>query len=534
MMARGFLAVFVALALSGCAIGPNFKRPEVDTPAEFRGGPPLPPEPDPAAGGASEPASGDDPDGTPAAAGDDPDGTPAAAGDDPDGTPAAAGDDPDSAPAPSATVDPQTAKSLADLPWWEVFEDPVLQDLVTESLEQNYDIEIAAARTEQARNQVIATRSAFFPQVNYQGSARRSRYPINLLGNSQEKFTSFLGFLSAGWEIDIWGRIRRANEAAKAELLASEDNQRAVLLSLVSEVANLYLHLLELDAERKIALEAVQAFEGTYTLFDRKYQGGVASKLEVTRAAAAEAQAASWVPPIEYQIAVVENRLSLLLGRPPGPIPRGRTLAEQRFLDVPPGLPSALLERRPDILQAEQAVVASNAAVGVAMGNFLPRVGLTALWGASSDELSNLANGSASLWSLAGEFAGPLFRGGMLYAEYKARVAQWEEAKALYEQTALAAFGDVSDALVARQRLQEERVALQRQSEQLTESVQLSLLRYNQGLASYFEVLQAQQELYPALFDLAKARLAELQAVVVLYKSLGGGWQLGTSWLPGP
>jgi multidrug efflux system outer membrane protein len=426
------------------------------------------------------------------------------------------------------------AASLADLPWWKIFEDPVLQELVKTSLEGNYDLRVAVARTEQARYQAIATRSAFLPQIDYKGSGRRSRYPITLLGSSHEKFTSYLGVLSAAWEIDVWGRIRRANQVAKAQLLASEDNQRAVLLSLVSQVGSLYLQLLELDAELQISEQAVEALGETLELFERKYTGGVASKLEVTRAAAAAAQASAWIPATKIQIEAVENRLSLLLGRPPNAIPRGQPLAQQKLPEIPPGLPSELLERRPDILQAEQAVVASNAAVGVAMGNFLPRIGLTAIWGGSSDKLGDLASGSASLWNLAGEFTGPLFRGGMLYAEYKARVAQWEEASALYERAALAAFGEVSDALVARQLLRDQRIALQLQSEQLTESVRLSLLRYNQGLANYFEVLQAQQELYPALFDLARTRLEELQAVISLYKALGGGWQLGTTWLPQP
>jgi len=520
MTTRGLIACVLGLVLGGCAIGPNYKRPVVDTPAAYRG---APPPPKPASPGEAEAPDEEEKPAEPAP----PD---AAAPPDEPAESAAPGEPPGSDP----TVDPQLAESLADLPWWEIFEDPVLQELVKTSLEQNYDIKIAVARTEQARNQVIATRSAFFPQINYQGSARRSRYPVNLLGNSQEKFTSFLGLLSAAWEIDIWGRIRRANQAAKAELLASEDNQRAVLLSLVSQVGFLYIQLLELDAELRIAEEAVAAFQDTFDLFDRKYKGGVASKLEVTRAAAAEAQASAWVPNIKIQIEATENHLSLLLGRPPGPIPRGLPLSEQRLPEIPPGLPSELLERRPDILQAEQAVVASNAVVGVAMGNFLPRIGLTAMWGASSDKLGDLANGSASLWNLAGEFAGPLFRGGMLYAEYKGRVAQWEEAKAFYEQTALAAFGDVSNALVARKLLRDQRMARERESQQLAESVRLSLLRYNQGLASYFEVLQAQQDYFPALSQLASTRMEELQAVIALYKSLGGGWKLGTVWVPGP
>ena len=502
MSALRGIACVLALFVVACAIGPNYERPVIDTPDQFRG------EPE-----SEEPA---EPEAAPSPQ------TPIEPPGDEEGE------------APTTVVTPEVAESMADLPWWEIFEDPVLQELLTTSLEENYDVKIAAARTMQAQQLVTATRSAFFPQVGYQGSGRRSKYPIDLLGNSQQKFTSFLGVLGAAWEIDVWGRIRRANQAAQAELLATEENQRAVLMSLVAEVGFGYLRLLELDAELAIAEEAVKAFQGTLQLFTRKYEGGVASKLEVTRAAAAEAQAAAWVPPIKIAIEAQENRLSVLMGRPPGPIPRGKPLIEQRLPEVPPGLPSELLERRPDVLAAEQGVVASNAEVGVAMGNFLPRIGLTAVWGGSSDKLSDLANGSASIWSVAAEFSGPIFRAGMLYAEYKAAVARWEEAKAIYELTALRSFAEVSDALVARQWLRDQRVARARESQQLQESVNLSLVRYKQGLASYFEVLQAQQDLFPALFQLAQTRLEELQAVILLYKTLGGGWKLGTQWLPEP
>ena len=494
------MACLAVLSLAACAIGPNYKKPPVDTPDRFRGAPPV-----------EEPAE-----------------APAPA--EPEEATGREGEEEEA----STQVPLEVAKSMADLPWWEVFEDPVLQELLTTSLEQNYDLKIAVARTMQAQQQVTATRSAFFPQVGYSGSGRRSKYPIDLLGNSQQKFTAFLGVLSAAWEIDVWGRIRRANQSAKAQLLASEENQRAVLVSLVSEVASLYLQLVELDAELAIAEEAVRAFQGTLDLFTRKYEGGVASKLQVTRAAAAKAQADAWIPPIKIAREAVENRLSVLLGRPPGPIPRGKPLIEQTLPDIPPGLPSELLERRADVLAAEQEVVATNAEVGVAMGNFLPRIGLTAVWGGSSDKLADLANGSASVWSVAAEFSGPLFRAGMLYAEYKAAVARWEEAKARYELTALRSFAEVSDALVARDLLREQRVARAVESQQLQESVNLSLIRYKQGMASYFEVLQAQQDLFPALFQLAQTRLDELRTVIRLYKVLGGGWKLGTQWLPEP
>ncbi len=429
-----------------------------------------------------------------------------------------------------ASVEPEAAASFADLAWWELFRDPVLRGLIASSLEGNLDLQIAVQRSEQARQQVGATRAALLPQIGYQGSARRSKYPINRLNESQQRFNSFLGALDFAWEIDLWGRIRRAGQAARAEMLASEAGQRGVLLSLVSQVATLYFQLLELDAELRIAEEARETFQETLDLFNRRYEAGVASKLEVSRAAAARAQAESWVPQILMAIVAVENQLSVLQGRIPGPIPRGAKLAEQHLPEIPPGLPSQLLERRPDIESAEQSLVAANAEIGVAVGNFLPRIGLSALWGGASHDLSDLTKGSSSIWNLAGEMAGPLFQGGFLLAQYKAQRAVWEEAKANYERTALIAFAEVSDTLTARQRLAEERRAQSVRSEQLQISVKLSLARYRQGLANYFEVLEAEQDLFPARLDLAQTRFEELVSVVDLYRALGGGWELGLQW----
>ena len=430
------------------------------------------------------------------------------------------------------SLDSREAKSLADLAWWEVFEDPALVDLIETALNNNLDLEMAVARTEQAYRLSIATKSAFYPQVGYDGSAGKSRRQgFSGRGKSFE-FTSYMGALNVAWEIDIWGRIRRASESAKAQLLASEDFQRGILLSVVSEVATLYFVLLELDQSHAIGVQAVEAFDDTLDLFTRKYEGGIASKLEVTRAAAAEAQASAWLPEIEIEIAAVENMLSVLLGRPPGKIPRGTPLINQQLPTLPAGLPSALLERRPDIRQAEQQVVSANAQVGVAMGNFLPRIGLVSMWGGASENLGDLASGSTSLWNIAGELSGPLFQGGLLYAEYKAQQAIWEESKASYELTALNAFAEISSSIVDRRLRKDQRVAREREVGQLSESVRLSLIRYDQGLANYFEVLQAQQELFPAEFDLSESRLEERLAVIRLYRALGGGWQLGLDWLP--
>ena len=425
-----------------------------------------------------------------------------------------------------------TAKSLADLPWWEVFQDPVLVQLIETALQNNLNLEIAVARTEQAYRQSVATKSAFYPQASANGSAGKSRTQTFVYQTNSVEYTSYVGALNVAWEIDIWGRIRRASESAKAQLLASEDFQRGVLLSIVADVATLYFALLELDRSRIISIEAVEAFEDTLTLFTRKYTGGVASKLEVTRAAAAEAQAAAWLPAVDIEIAKVENMLSVLLGQPPGKIPRGIPLIDQRLPDLPVGLPSSLMERRPDVRQAEQEVVSANAQVGVAMGNFLPRIGLVAMWGGATENLGDISSGSTSLWNVAGELSAPLFKGGLLYSEYKAKQAYWEEAKANYELTALNAFAEVSSTIVDRRLRTEQRIARQRQVSQLTESVQLSITRYEQGLANYFEVLQAQQDLFPAEFDLAQARLDERLAVINLYRALGGGWELDLNWMP--
>ncbi len=424
------------------------------------------------------------------------------------------------------------AESLADLPWWQVFEDPVLVDLIDTALRNNLNLEIAVARTEQASRQASATNSAFFPQATYGGSGGKTKAAIVREPGSAIEYSSYAGALNVAWEIDLWGRIRRASEAARAQLLASEDFQRGVLLSVVADVASLYFALLELDATHAIATDAVEAFTDTLDLFTRKFQGGVASKLEVTRAAAAQAQAEASLPAVEINIAAVENQLSILLGRPPGKIPRGSPLIDQHMPELPPGLPSKLMERRPDIRQAEQQVISTNAQVGVAMGNFLPRVGLVSMWGGTSETLGDLTSGSTSLWNLAGELSGPLFKGGLLYAEYKGQQAVWEESKANYELTALNAFAEVSNALTERRLRKERRIAQERQVAQLDESVSLSLARYEQGLANYFEVLQAQQDLFPAMFDLSKSRLDERLATVKLYRALGGGWSLDLEWLP--
>ncbi len=481
------VAVLPAVLLAGCAVGPNYKRPETPVTPAYRGQ--EPPEP----------------------------------------------------------------TSIADLPWWEVFHDEVLQFLVTEALRNNYDLLTAISRVETARGQLISTRSQMFPQATYEGGASRGRQflgeeqkvPVLTLkkngqlvqregtfgGNST--FDTFLGTLNAAWEIDLWGRIRRATESARADLLASNDFRQGVVLSLVSQVAQTYLQLLELDVELEIAERSTKTFGETLDLFQRQFEGGIGTKLAVARGEAALAQAAATIPNTERAIVSTENAICILLGWPPTPIPRGTALTSQELPPEPPaGLPAEILERRPDVLQAEQVLRSANAQVGVAIADFFPRIGLTALYGGTSAELEAVVKGAGNVWSIAASVTGPIFQAGKLYGGYKSAVANWEAAKSQYEGTVLGALRDVSDALVDAQKLKLVRDELAKAVAALKEASELATIRYTGGLATYFEVLEAQQQLFPAEDQLAQTERDELLAVVRLYAALGGGWSVEDQPVP--
>jgi outer membrane protein, multidrug efflux system len=453
------LATGLFLSLSACAVGPNYTRPPVQTPAVYRG--------------AEAPFDG---------------------------------------------------KSLADLPWWDVFQDPTLKALIEEALASNYDARIAAERVEQARYTVGVTRADLMPQANYTGSAERTRAFLTSSGNQTGNV--FLGAFQMAWEIDVWGRIRRATEASLADLFATEDVRRGVVLTVITNVAQAYFELRELDLELEIAEHTRDSFQQTLDLFTRQLLGGIGNKLAVSRAEAALADAAGTIPELENQIVAKENQLSILLGRQPGEIARGASLIDQpQVPDVPAGLPSALLERRPDVLAAEQNVVATNALVGVAVGNFLPRFGLTSLYGGQSSDIDNVVKSAGNVWAIGASITGPLFEGGRLYYGYRGSVVEWQATTLAYEQTVLSALGDVSNALVARQKFAAAHVERKRGVVALTESVRLSIVRFTGGLADYFEVLEAQQQLFPAELVLARNELAQLVSVVQLYRALGGGWR---------
>jgi len=419
------------------------------------------------------------------------------------------------------------AASLADLPWWAVFHDPALRAIVEEAIRGSHDLRAAAARVEQARQQVNVARSDLLPQVSGNGEAERQRASVPGVP-SHPTFNTFRGTVDLAWEIDLWGRIRRATEAANAEYLAAEATRRGVLLSLVSDVASAYFELLELDRELSVTKGTVATFQNTADLFQRRYKGGVGTLLEVSRAEAALTQARATIALLESQIVAKENQLSTLLGRPPGAITRGMRLESVVPAPaVPVGLPSQLLERRPDIQQAEQALVAANANVGVALASFFPRLGLTTFYGGQSSDLENVVKSGSGIWAVGGSVSAPLFQGGRLLASYRVATAEWDEAVDRYQQSTLQAFAEVSNAIVAQQKLKAVRADRDATVKSLSTSVDLSLKRYNDGVANYFEVLEAQQQLFPAQLDLARTQRDELLAVVTLYRALGGGWKLG-------
>jgi multidrug efflux system outer membrane protein len=470
--ARQWLLTIVTSAglLAGCAVGPDYKRPTTTPPETFRG-----------------------------------------------------------------QTGPEEAASLADLPWWEAFRDPTLQELLQAALANNYDLRVAVARVEQARALAARARGAFFPSIGYQGDIARARLSGEIIGlpsgqgPSTESF--FVGLFTASWELDIWGRIRRQYEAAGAQFFATEEARRGVLLSLVSNVAQAYFELLQLDAQLDIARRNTASFQGTYNLFQRRLAFGLASTLETARAEGALGSTASNIPNLESQIAAKENEISTLLGRNPGPIPRGTPLFGQAIVpEVPAGLPSALLERRPDLRQAEQQLVQANAQVGVAKANFFPQLTLSGFGGGVSPQLEAFSH----VWSLAAGLTGPIFQGGQILENYRAFVAAWEQAKLQYEQAVITAFQEVSSALTSLEKLVQVEAEQARAVKAYQDSVRIATQRYEGGLASYYEVLEAQQLLFPAETQLAQIRATRLFTYVQLYKVLGGGWNLTDPEWSGP
>lgn len=461
------------LLLSGCAVGPDYDAPKVDVPEGFR--------------------------------------------------------------AATAATPAQEEKSIADLGWWEVYQDATLQGMIRAALENNKDLRIAAARVEQARQASAQARSQYFPSATASGGISRGRNqfggnatPAN--GITSDDATVVLG---AMWEIDVWGRIRRLNEAARARYLASEEGRSGVVLSLVGDVAQAYFELLELDMELEIARRTTDSFQKSKDLFDRRRQGGVASRLETARAEAARAQTAASIPDLQRAIAQKENQLSILLGRAPGAIGRQGAFDDKLVPpEVPAGIPSGLLARRPDLRASEQNLRAANADIGAAIGEYFPKIGLSGFLGRVSPEVSSFTAGTGNAWSVAGSATMPVFEAGRITAQVRAARARWDEAVAEHDRTVLGALQEVSNALIAREKYAGQRVELDHAVRALSDAVAVAVERYNQGKASYYEVLEAQQQLFPAENALARARLQQVLSTVQLYRALGGGWKSETAPVP--
>jgi multidrug efflux system outer membrane protein len=420
------------------------------------------------------------------------------------------------------------AKRLADAAWWEQFQDPVMNQLIGIALAENKDVKIAAARVEQFLGQLASTRAALFPQLGADFNGQRQR--TNLFGGAPlpagvPPIANFYeAALSASWQIDVFGRLRRQTEAARADLLASEEGRRATILTLVSSVAQSYINLRNLDQQLEIAKETATSRAEYFRIFGLRFEGGTVSELELTQTKAQYEDALTRIPPIEIQIAQQEHALSILLGRNPGAIRRGRELGQLGIPAVPAGLPSELLTRRPDLRQAEQNLIAANALIGAARAQYFPSISLTGLFGSASSMLSDLFSGPAKIWSFAAAASMPIFTAGAIAGQVQQAEAVQQQALLQYQRAIQVAFQEVEDALVT---LQKSRVQLEVQVSQvatLTTYARLSRIRYDNGYTSYIEVLDAERNLFAAQESQTQTQNTVYASLVNLYRAMGGGW----------
>lgn len=414
-----------------------------------------------------------------------------------------------------------------DVAWWSAFGDPVLDALVAEALANNLDVRIAAARVEEFAARIGISRSAAFPQVNAGGGLGRSSLSREIApGSAGGSRTSdfFNANLNVGWELDIWGRIRRATDAARSDALASTEVRRGVVLTLVTSVATSYVGLRSLDAQLEVAREKLETRAGTLDIFERQFAQGVISKLELAQIRSEYERTAATIPGIVRDIARLENSLSVLLGRPPGDIDRGRTIATLAMPPIPAGLPAQLLRQRPDLQAAELAMMSANARIGVAAADFYPRVSLSGTLGLASDDLSRLIGSSAVLSEVAGGIAAPIFTAGLLESQLAVAEASEREAVEQFRRAWLTALLESEDALVTRSTTAEEVAAQGRQTDALSTYASLAQVRYDNGYVGYLEVLDAERDLFDAELTQIRLRASLHTSVIGIYKAFGGGW----------
>lgn len=464
--------MLVALLAAGCTVGPDYVRPEVDIPAAWR-------------------------------------------------------------------IDYPEAADAADTKWWEQFGDPVLNDLVESALLDSPDLRIAAARVDQFLGALGSSRSQLFPQIGYGADASRSRAsrvgPVPIPPGGDPYFTQYQASLGAAWQLDLFGRVSRLTEAAQAQVYASEQARRGVVLSLVSSVATSYIVLRTLDRQLEIAQATARNFGETARIFELRFKAGIVARTELMQITSQYQQALAAIPAFEQAIAAQENLISILLGRNPGPIPRGKAIDQLVAPLIPADLPSALLQRRPDIMQAEQNLVAANAGIGAARALYYPSLSLTGAAGSASATMSDFLTSPANTWALAAGLAGPVFTFGGIKGQVRTAEGREQEALAFYQRTILNAFRETNDALIGSQKKIEE-VELQRKRvDALREFARLSRLRFDKGVSGYLEVLVAENELFAA--DLASVSLlaARYSQVINVYQAMGGGWvDIAASSAPKP
>jgi outer membrane protein, multidrug efflux system len=423
-----------------------------------------------------------------------------------------------------STADGSTLE-IADTAWWELFGDPVLTDMIKDALAHNNDVRIAAARVEQYMGMYGVAISDFFPKFggNISGSYGRSATIKNSHGTWPTK-SNFSVSVSTGWEIDIWGKIRRANEAARADLLSAEEARRGIVLLITSQVAASYIQLLSLDRQLEIARQTAESRQKSLDLFKLRRARGDISDLVLSQLESEYWYTQSWIPVIEKNISQIEHALSVLLGRNPGSITRGLMLSTLKVPVVPEGIPSVLLERRPDVRQAEEQLIAANARIGVAKSQYFPAISLTGAFGVASGNLTSLFTPGSIIFNVGGNLLQPIFRAGEIRSQVRASEAVQKQALFAYVRTVQTAFQDTEDALVDRSRTFEQYTAEGKRVNALNVYARLARLRYNEGLTSYLEVLDAERSLFAAQLDHAQTHAQLLNSIVHIYRALAGGW----------
>ncbi len=431
--------------------------------------------------------------------------------------------------APAAwRIDAVQAADAANTRWWEQFGDPVLASLVESALKENRDLVIAAARVDAFVGSLVATRAALYPQASYSADASRNRTTAvgvsPLPAGADPYYSLYNAALGASWQIDLFGRVRRQAEAAQARVYATEQGRRGVVLSVVTATATAYIALRALDRQLEISQQTLKNAADTQRIFELRHKGGVVSKLELAQVQSQYQQAAAAIPQIEQQIAAQENLIAVLLGKNPYPIPRGKAIDALALPPIPAGLPASLLERRPDLLQAEQNLIAANADIGAAKALYYPQFSLTGSYGSVSAAFANFLSGPAAAWTIAAGFAGPLFTAGSIAGQVQSAEAGRAEALGNYQQTVLVALRETNDALVGSVKKRDEAAAQAQRVASLREYARLSRVRFNNGYAGYIETLYAENELFAAELAAVRTYAEQYTQVVNVYKAMGGGW----------